>query len=200
MKLTTAQIKVIEQEIATRPGQIDPIQRVFNQANDFFHAACRCAAEDQTDTGGLWPGVPMLTNTAFACELYFKALLLQSAKSAHGHELRSLYGSLPEADRNGISDEYMKLSGEGTGQFLQDLADISRAFVDWRYIYEEKLLRPIALADVHALARSLLRFILQTKAWPMNETLVALLDVELPQNITHLIVLPDGRTARLRQG
>ncbi|MBY0574248.1 MAG: hypothetical protein K2P84_11245, partial [Undibacterium sp.] len=54
-------------------------------------------------------------------------------KGAEGHKLDLLFGLLSDSDRIWFIEE-MKLS---TDDFTQKLTLVSKAFIDWRYVYEK---------------------------------------------------------------
>lgn len=91
--------------------------------------------------------IPSIVNSAFACEVYLKALLLYHGipykkllKSKKWHETKELYGVLPDNLKDRIRLTVMNnYGGIWEDAFGYDLLDnISNAFLDWRYIYEGK--------------------------------------------------------------
>lgn len=200
MKLGWAMEAAIKRAIAEHGlDKTEPAERSFRQANDFLLAATRCAVPKSAPTGEQWPAVPIITNMAFACELYLKALLLAAAHKPRGHELRALFDNLPKKVRDSLADRYENLTGTPPARFRSELNDISKAFVDWRYVFEDPAPKPIFLHDLHALARALFRETTATHpSWPVNEALVADIDAALPINVVHLVSIGNGKFARIR--
>ncbi len=83
---------------------------------------------------------PFIVNSAFACEMYLKALQSLSGEVEECHSLNQLFKHLP----NKTKDKISKLSDDKAAHFMLDsrttfkqhLKTISNAFVDWRYIQE----------------------------------------------------------------
>ncbi|WP_291272923.1 hypothetical protein [Geothrix sp.] len=94
---------------------------------------------------------PFIVCAAFSVELYLKCLLEISGKSnVKGHDLLKLFSQLPTKDKEGIlffiRGAYVNLSLPLT--FLEErLAELGEAFVEWRYVHEDKILS----IDVHFL-------------------------------------------------
>jgi len=76
--------------------------------------------------------IPVVVNYAFAAEVNLKLILLSVGKQVRGHKLKSLYDLLPLE----LKDEIKREAKIGRMNFDTELARISDAFVDWRYIYE----------------------------------------------------------------
>jgi len=77
--------------------------------------------------------IPIVTNTAFACELFLKALLQNSKTLKGGHNLLELFQSLPEEIKRDI------IGSRNSTHFFEELTRISCLFEEWRYIYERQL-------------------------------------------------------------
>lgn len=82
--------------------------------------------------------VPVLTNGAFACELYIKSLLPPNTRK---HKLYELYNELSDELKEQIQNlhvEFMKNSSSNytTDDFYSDLQRHSNVFVTWRYFHE----------------------------------------------------------------
>jgi HEPN domain-containing protein len=74
-------------------------------------------------------GAPTIANYAFSVELALKVIhAISSGVEARGHDLESLYGSLPEDIRSNLPN----LGG--------CVSDISRDFEKWRYAHEHEFL------------------------------------------------------------
>lgn len=112
----------------------DP-QKIINTANSFLLAADR--ALEQRPLG---PGqfqmllVPAVVSTAFAIELYFKAIITLENENACGHDLSTLFKHIS------VKSKAMLLAGLQLEQavFEKKLAAVSSVFVEWRYIFEQQ--------------------------------------------------------------
>lgn len=112
----------------------DP-QKIINTANSFLLAADR--ALEQRPLG---PGqfqmllVPAVVSTAFAVELYFKAIITLEKGNARGHDLSALFKHISAKSQATL------VSGVQLNQaaFEQKLGAISGVFVEWRYIFEQQ--------------------------------------------------------------
>ena len=115
-------------------------QQMFRHACTF--AECADMAEekfchDSADLG--WYTTPATVNSAFACEVYLKAILLfYDIPVKKEHKIKELYAMLPDRIK-----EWTKLAvTNGDERIWRDvfgrelLENISDAFVEWRYIYE----------------------------------------------------------------
>lgn len=96
------------------------------------------------------PIIPMITNMAFACELYLKYLLgtngIEQPKGNDGHNFQILINKLPkEIERTviiKISNSYKEVTIEN---FNNKIEPIKKCFSSWRYIHEEKLEKDLDL-------------------------------------------------------
>ncbi|MFZ3017020.1 MAG: hypothetical protein WA056_01030 [Gallionella sp.] len=112
----------------------DP-QKIINTANGFLLAADR--ALEQRPLG---PGqfqmllVPAVVSTAFAVELYFKAIITLENGNARGHDLSVLFKHISAKSQAAL------VAGVQHNQasFEQNLGTISGVFVEWRYIFEQQ--------------------------------------------------------------
>ncbi len=87
-----------------------------------------------------------IVNSAFACEVFIKALLLHNSISIEemqksGHKMKDLWMKLESTNSN-LTDDAKKriLSAFQTDNpefFNEGLDSISNAFATWRYIYEK---------------------------------------------------------------
>jgi hypothetical protein len=108
----------------------------------------------QMQDGAPTTALPGIVNSAFASELYFKALvLIESGQSAKGHDLHKLFKLLRPDTRREIESRFDAEAGktgprdakralEITGydlkwRFEDVIVSSAQAFVDWRYLYEE---------------------------------------------------------------
>ncbi len=126
----------------------NPNKTLFDCQQMFRHA---CAFSDCADFAmkafnrdekvNEWYPTPAIVNSAFACEVFLKALLKYNDIAVKNeHELKELFELLPEK-----TSEWIKLTvmnnhgGIWKDAFGYDLLDnISNAFPNWRYIYEGK--------------------------------------------------------------
>lgn len=87
------------------------------------------------------PIVPMITNMAFACELYLKYILeingIEQPKGNNGHDFNILINKLPELYKQDlilrISNVYDQISIDN---FDNRIEPIKKCFSSWRYIHE----------------------------------------------------------------
>lgn len=86
--------------------------------------------------------IPAIVLDAFSCELALKALAEKRGINAErSHLLDELFNKLPEADKNSISEKVIEILSErrkeyGKVEFNICLKNVGKAFVDWRYYYE----------------------------------------------------------------
>ena len=121
-------------------------QAMFTCQQMFRHACtfsdCADFAMEKYDLGKTdveWYTTPATVNSAFACEVFLKTLLLfYNIPAKKEHKLKELFEMLPENDKECIKRETVINYGgrwiDGFG--LERLAYISDAFVKWRYNYE----------------------------------------------------------------
>lgn len=110
-------------------------QKIINTANSFLLAADR--ALEQRPLG---PGqfqmllVPAVVSTAFAVELYFKAIITLENGNARGHDLSALFKHISAKSQAAL------VAGVQHNQasFEQKLGAIAGVFVEWRYIFEQQ--------------------------------------------------------------
>ena len=115
-------------------------QQMFRHACAF--SDCADFAMEKFDSGKTeveWYTTPATVNSAFACEVYLKALLVfNNICMKKEHRLKELYELLPENDKELIKQETLTKYPVGwkDGFGLERLEHISDAFVKWRYNYE----------------------------------------------------------------
>ena len=82
-----------------------------------------------------WPfGIPAIVNAAFSCELYFKSML----ENPRGHKLKELFEQLDRETKLQLRNEFnANFTKHPVYNFDIFLNDISNAFVEWRYVFEE---------------------------------------------------------------
>jgi hypothetical protein len=103
-------------------------------STSFFVAFRRCMeprplAANQMEI----PVAPAIVCAAFSTELGFKTLIMQAGGNARGHKLDELFNQLPKPSRNSIVAE-LRLNED---DFREALRNVSNAFVEWRYVYEQ---------------------------------------------------------------
>lgn len=90
---------------------------------------------------------PFVVNSAFAIELYLKALAQKHGHSLRGHELLKLYKALPKVALIEIEKVRGKCAlDRGLSEDItvaSCLRDLNNAFVNWRYSYELERAGPI---------------------------------------------------------
>lgn len=130
------------QKVTTLPMD----QGLLNQAVGFFNAASRCFANVAiTPCVTNSPMTPGVVCAAFSVELYLKLLnLLATGIPKHGHKLDELFAALPAKEQQRIADKY-----DGN-DLAAHIAQMSDAFVTWRYEHEHETLsiNPTALMAV----------------------------------------------------
>ena len=105
----------------------------INEADSFLWAAQKIEDSDEFLCGGMYP---FTVNAAFACELYMKAILIHNSADgtiARGHKLDELFNALPKDAQNQIETCFNKKLKHDLHSLL---AEISTAFVEWRYAFE----------------------------------------------------------------
>lgn len=99
----------------------------------FSEASDRCLTErpcgDETLAIVLVPGIVC---ALLSIELGFKALIMENGRSAKGHNLSKLFHQLGPWSQNAI----VQSVGLDRKSFEHELAQMSEAFVQWRYVYE----------------------------------------------------------------
>ena len=125
----------------------------LKDAKVMFRHACSfadCAKFCMSDRNDLivrtqWYTIPGIVNSAFACEVFIKSLLIfhgmtvQQIKT-HSHGLQGLWNTYATKDQNTATQirqavRYYFSSNDVT-LFDRKLKEASNAFVDWRYWYE----------------------------------------------------------------
>ena len=91
--------------------------------------------------------VPFVVNSAFAIELFLKALHKKYGSAQRGHKLLTLYDQLPPEAVAQIRSASAKIAASTQPPTYYDprevLATLNSAFEDWRYMYEKDRLGPI---------------------------------------------------------
>jgi hypothetical protein len=128
--------------------QVPTLHRaMFNQANSFASVSAEIFEKHLSNppiNGAAMS--PFVVNTALAIEIFIKTLAMQHGKRLHGHEITKLFKKLPSAAKVDVEQQLNRLSGTsqwaGSITEMQHLRtvleELDTAFVDWRYIYEDK--------------------------------------------------------------
>ena len=115
-------------------------QRMFRHACAFAEVADMAMEKFQHNTADIeWYTEPAAVNSAFACEVFLKALLLYHGVTLRKeHKIQKLYEMLPFDLKYFVKQTTMiNYGGQWTDSFGYELLhNISDAFVDWRYSYE----------------------------------------------------------------
>lgn len=124
---------------------MDEVNRV-NRANGFYIQGARfaqCAERcmgDKNDDGSIQIiggknsilSSPLLVNSAFACEMYMKSLLiLNNIPYQKSHGLKSLFDLLPKQYQ-----DFLRIEKYSRKEFDKELDEHSDDFVKWRYYVE----------------------------------------------------------------
>ena len=108
-------------------------QKMFRHACAFAECADLALKKFRHESADIeWYAEPATVNSAFACEVFLKALLKRQ------HKIKELYELLPDKLKAAIKQATMaNYGGMWKNAFGYELLDnISDAFVDWRYSYE----------------------------------------------------------------
>jgi hypothetical protein len=111
----------------------------FDVATGFHEVAIRGAERVRDNNTGkiVAPLAPTVVCTAFAAELYMKAIALRRLPKVEGHNLAYLFKEvLQDDERDLIAEQYERVRGANRSKLLKELAAIARAFTEWRYLYE----------------------------------------------------------------
>lgn len=86
----------------------------------------------------MWRSTPKIVNTAFACEIFLKALLVfNNIEYKRAHNLEELYNLLPAEYQQQIEQGIVARYGRTTDVFgLSYLSNIAESFNEWRYSFE----------------------------------------------------------------
>lgn len=103
---------------------------------------------------------PLVVNASFCIEVFLKALGRLVGKDLHGHHLDALFEALPAEQQDAIQKEFdsrLPVYQLPPSALRDELASMSKAFEQWRYLYEkDKRLEfevRVALAVIEALDR-----------------------------------------------
>jgi hypothetical protein len=117
--------------------EVTVVQAMFRQAVSFCDTAAMLNADLQKQPSRGLTIAPFVVNLTFSIELYLKTLARAHDAELTGHELASLFDSLPAPALAGIDIAANK--GGGTLQRVREcLDDLKGVFVQWRYVYERE--------------------------------------------------------------
>lgn len=116
------------------------IRNILQQADDFAEAFRRCSKGENLRKDEFnrmcadVVNIPAIVNAAFSCELYFKSML----ENPRGHKLKELFEQLDRETKLQLRNEFnANFTKHPVYNFDIFLNDISNAFVEWRYVFEE---------------------------------------------------------------
>lgn len=120
-----------------------------NQCRAFLIAARRSLEQRPLGPGQVeWLATPAVVCLAFSIELGFKSLILRHGQAVKTHELDKLFGRLgPDVQARIVLGMNMERPA-----FDQLLREHSKAFQDWRYLYERACNAHVRLDFLHTLA------------------------------------------------
>lgn len=106
------------------------------EADAFLQVAKQCAENVDKLLSGLM--YPFAVNVSFSCELYLKAIMMQSnnGEFERGHNLQLLFAHLKTAEQDAIVSYYNQKHNKNLSVLL---AESPRAFEEWRYAMESKV-------------------------------------------------------------
>ena len=122
------------------------VRRMFRHACAFTDCAIFCEkVPSSIVVRTQWYTVPEIVNSAFACEVFIKSLLIHHGmtleeirKKSHG--LKGLWEAFREKDAASatrLENEIKQPFNSQNPDFFDDmLVNMSEAFKEWRYIYE----------------------------------------------------------------
>ena len=119
-------------------------KRMFRHACAFADCAYFCEREPNSIViPTQWYTTPSVVNSAFACEVFIKSLLIYSGMNLDkikGHKLAVLWKTLEKKDQETttkIKDAVKNIFNVEDQSFYNMLDNVSDAFEYWRYIYEK---------------------------------------------------------------
>lgn len=115
-------------------------REMFRHACAFSECADMAEKEFCHETADIsWYTTPAIVNSAFACEVFLKALLdYYDVSFKKSHKLKELYDGLPPELKERIRQNVYVIHSRWKNAFGQDLLEnISDSFAEWRYSYEK---------------------------------------------------------------
>lgn len=103
-------------------------QEMIKVADEYYRTSQLCISDDNE----YW--IPCITSLALACEIYMKAIILLNGeiKLEKSHSLVKLFNSLPDQYKKTVK-ELLNINEEA---FNNNLHNVDKSFVKWRYVYE----------------------------------------------------------------
>lgn len=139
MYITARQFKnaILEEEIIMLPAN-----QLFKDGTVFKFGPTKVTFRGNKNITRMYPYV---VNVAFACEVYLKLLLTENdfdfsvLKNYEKHNISILYLKTNDTFKQVFYNVFNKKCGDqATKEYLEnEIKDISKVFVRWRYIYEK---------------------------------------------------------------
>lgn len=123
-------------------------ERAFHSAIMFHEGSIRCGtfAKDSDGSDRSYTvAEPQVVCMAFAAELYLKTLMLRRGLSAGRHNLNNLFNELTPEERQSLVARYIAARNCTEERMFRELAEVSHAFVQWRYSHEHKSAKGLLL-------------------------------------------------------
>lgn len=124
-----------EFDLKKKTDYIEMGKRAYKSAEEYFYIVQNCFFMILNGNHSA-----LCTNMSFACELYIKSLLFyEKIECRNKHDLFELYNMLPNQIKNEIK-KYHPCSNINKDMFEQELKELGKSFVVFRYSYERKSL------------------------------------------------------------
>ena len=129
-----------------------------NAANAYLQTAIYCNDADKNVTtqnlqfvSQAFFAIPAIMNMSFACELFLKAISLQTNSSGclKGHSLSALYEDLEPQQRADIERIFRRHCEYKCVTLGNTLQKHCKVFEEWRYIYESEKIADPSAYDVY---------------------------------------------------
>jgi hypothetical protein len=161
-------MKVFDVHAPTPQGPAQHGHQAFLIGMQFHESGIR-ATEEAKDPDGkpVYPLCPMIVCYAFSAELYLKSITSRRTRS---HELKTLFEQLALQSRKTIEEFYKLYTGRGAAALRTDLEAMSRAFAEWRYVFEGEG-QQVHFNLLNAFVRSAFRCV--RRGWPSWEVSAA---------------------------
>jgi hypothetical protein len=99
--------------------------------------------------------VPFVVNASFACELFLKALAYRGQVCLKGHQLSTLFATLPNQERERLEQAWtavaQRVECEPGLTLASAISELSNSFVEWRYTHEKERVSTASSAAIHLL-------------------------------------------------
>lgn len=115
----------------------------FAKASKYLEGLSKKAVFGVGPIGDIPMMVPSIVLGALACEVGLKTLLrIEGKTDERKHELKILYQKLDESHKSEISQKLLVSMKEKDDNYNEknldeDLDEVNKAFIDWRYFYEK---------------------------------------------------------------